>query len=152
MTEEIDLTPILDKIGMFVKEQAIRYCPVDNGFLHQASNFEYEVDSKNNSVTVTCTSPIAGFVEYGTGVFHLGADYKPDPRSGWDIEAKNAKVLRFEVGRKERLAAHKGPATANIVYAKKVHIEGAQPQPFMRPAVYNHIGDIQRIIKEGIAK
>lgn len=134
MVEIIDKELILKKIGAFVKEKAIMYAPVDKGFLRQGSNFTIEV--VGDEVTITCTSPYADYVEYGTGVFHISPDGLPDPHKGWDIVPINKKALKFEVD-------------SEVIFAKKVHIEGMRPHPFLRPAVYNHLPEIEAIIASG---
>jgi HK97 gp10 family phage protein len=142
------MSRITERIGAMLKAEAIRRCPVDNGILRQSIDFKTE----DNTITIYSELPYAAFVEYGTGIYHIDEEGKPDPHSGWDIVPINGKALRFEVGRKERLAAHQGPGKANIVFAKKVHIEGAQPHPFMRPAIHQNIGKMKYIIADEIQK
>lgn len=137
---------ILHKIGATVKASAIRKCPIDNGRLR--ASIQYRIEG--NSVFVGTDVSYANYVEYGTGIFHIDEHGNLAPHTGWDIEPVNAQALRFEVGRKERLSAHKGPGSANIVITKKVHIEGMYPHPFLRPAVFENIPTIKEIIKNEI--
>lgn len=141
---------ILERIGALVKREAIRRCPVDNGWLR--TSIDFETNPAEGSVTIFSDVEYAPYVEFGTGVFHQDKEGNPDPRSGWDIFPVNAKALRFEVGRKARLSDKGGLDTANIVFAKKVHIEGAEPHPFLRPAVHQSKAEIDKIILEEIKK
>lgn len=141
-------TRILERIGALVKKEAIRRCPTDQGFMRQSIDFRIEGDS----VIIFSRDPNSVYMEYGTGRFHIDNEGNPSPRPGYDIFPKKAKALRFEAGRKDRLANGVSADKASIIYAKKVHIEGVPPHPFMRPAVHQSMEEIERIIREELAR
>lgn len=128
---------VLNKIGAFIRDEAKRRCPVDNGQLR--NSLQYEVDLGDSSVTIFSDLNYAPFVEYGTGVFHIDEEGNPQPHMGWDVEPVEKKALHFRIGKNE-------------VFAKKVHIEGMQAQPFLRPAVHQNMSKIKSIIAEELQK
>jgi len=132
---------ILGRIGALVRDQAKRKCPVDDGLLR--NSIEYEV--RGNSVFIFSEVKYAAYVEYGTGVFHLNPDGSPEPHLGWDVVPVDQEALRFEPGRKERLA---GGGEAEFVFAKKVHVEGMHAQSFLRPALFESEPRFAEIIRE----
>jgi hypothetical protein len=147
LNEEVKLR-VLNRIGAMVKEGAIRKCPTDNGILRNSIDFRTE----GNKVTIFSEVPYAEYVEFGTGRYHLDLQGQPSPHKEWDILPKHGKFLKFEIGRKERLAAKKGPSFANIVFARKVHMKGARPKPFLRPALMESLPEINRIVAEAFNK
>ena len=72
-----------------------------------ASQISSVVDK--NAVTVSAKAPYSAYVEFGSKP-HL-------------IEPRRARALRFEVD-------------GGVVYSKRVHHPGTQPQPYLFPAVY----------------
>jgi hypothetical protein len=139
---------ILDRIGVMVKNEAIRNCPTDLGQLRQSIDYKVE----GNTVTIFSELSYAAYMEYGTGIFHIDENGNPDPHGEWDIVPVNAQALRFEVGRKARLVAKRGPKTANIVFAKKVHMVGVHPRAFLRPAAFNNIPQMKEIARQEIER
>lgn len=133
---------VRDKVGRFIRDEAKRKCPTDNGMLR--NSLQYKVEGE--IVTVFSDLPYANYVEYGTGVYHVNEDGSAEPHLGWDIVPVNGKALKFEVGRKGRLAAKGKLSTANIVFAKKVHVEGMHAQAFLRPAYHQNIERIKKLI------
>ena len=127
---------ILTKIGALVKADAIRRCPVDMGQLRMSIDFEVG----ESSVTIFSRLPYAAYQEFGTGIYHINSEGLPEPHEGWDIVPKDKKALRFEVG-------PKGKGGGKVVFAKKVHIEGMQPHPYLRPAVHENLEGMSQIIK-----
>ena len=133
-----------------LKHEAMKRCPVDHGQLRASIDYDFNPDL--NEVTLTAGAGYASFVEFGTGVYHLNEEGKPEPRPGWDVYPVHAKALRWEEGRKERLAAHKGKDQATIVFAQHVHIEGAEAHPFMRPAILQSTDKMRDIIIGELAR
>jgi HK97 gp10 family phage protein len=137
---KIDLNFALERVGAFIKSEAIRRCPVDTGELRKTIDFRIE----GNKVTLFTTSEIASFVEYGTAP-HI-------------IEPKDKKALAFEwtsvggimMGKKARIKAGIPKKEANVAVLKKVHHPGTSAQPFMRPAVFENLPQIANIIKENL--
>lgn len=144
---------ILTRIGALIKKEAFRMCPIDKGGLRQTISYRVEGDE----VVIRVNSDYAEFVEYGTGVYHTDEEGNPDPHEGWDVRAipvsEGGKgFLAWESGRKARLSAHKGPKAGKWIYAQKVHIEGAHPKPFLRPAVHQNIPQMTAIIREELSR
>lgn len=134
----------LDKVGMFLVNKAMEKCPVDNGQLRASIGYKIVGDT----LYIGTNMESGEYVEFGTGVYHISEEGHPEPRSDWFVFPKNARALRFEVGRKGRLAARKPKTQANIVFAKKVHQFGQSPQPFLRPSVFENISEINKIIRD----
>lgn len=82
--------------------------PVDTGRLRSS----IVVEERGDGWVIGTNVEYAPFVELDT---------KPHI-----IEPKNKQALKFEVGRKQRLAAGKSPGQANIVFAKKVQHPGTE--------------------------
>jgi HK97 gp10 family phage protein len=139
LIKESDIARALDRIGAFVRDEAKRRCPVDNGVLR--SSLQYRVEG--DSVRIFSDLDYSKFIEYGTGVFHINEKGQPEPHIGWDIVPVNKKAL--EPDRKRRLAEG---GKKNMIFAKKVHIEGMHAQPFLRPAVHQNMKRISEIFKE----
>ena len=146
-TDEV-MARVRDKVGRFIRDEAKRKCPTDNGMLRNSLQYKVEGDI----VTVFSDLPYANYVEYGTGIYHINEEGGSEPHLEWDIVPVNGKALKFETGRKGRLASGKGPGSANIVFAKKVHQVGMQAHPFLRPAYHQNIGKIKKIIASEAAK
>jgi HK97 gp10 family phage protein len=70
---------------------------------------------EGGSATIYAKAPYSAYVEFGT---------RPHP-----ILPKRAKALRFEVD-------------GEVVFARRVHHPGTQPQPFLFQAVYEAIPDL----------
>lgn len=147
MTEVItksQINRILERIGMMVKEDAIRRAPVDTSDLRRQIDYVVE----GNSVTISATSDHADFVEYGTGIYHIDEEGQPEPHTGWDIVPVNKKALAWG----KVIGKSPSGATTREHVAKKVHIEGMRPQPFLRPAVHQNIPRMKEIIREELTK
>ena len=143
-----EMEAAMHKVGALVKREAIRRCPVDTGDLRRHIGYRLEPEA----IVLFCDSQIAEYVEFGTGKWHLDREGQSDPRPGWDIVPVNATVLAWEKGKKARLVAGGSPATAEMIFAKKVHQEGTHAQPFLRPAIFQNIPEIQQILVEGIRR
>ena len=99
----------LEDVGDSLVEKAVRLVPVDTGNLMKSINSTApEEEDDKYSILFRAQAPYAANVEFGTAP-HV-------------IEPKDAKALRFKRG-------------DQVVFARKVHHPGTQPQPYMRPAI-----------------
>ena len=111
----------LPGIAVRIQNELILNCPVDKG----RTRASIKVKSTEEGIMITMAET-GKFIEFGTNP-HI-------------IEAKNGGVLRFEVGRVERLSGKtKGK---NIVFAKKVKHPGTRPNPFIRTMIQTKLKQI----------
>lgn len=108
----------LDAAGNFVKGEAIRKAPVDNGALRD--HFGIEISVKDLKVRVYNDLEYAKFVEFGTGIFALDGNGRKTP---W--------VYYYD--------GHKGEPGFRVTVGQK-------PQPFLMPAVEKNTDKITNIM------
>ena len=138
---EIDWTPVLERVGAFIKAEAIKKCPVDEGELRRSIDFRIE---GNDTVVLFANAPTAEDMEFGK---------PPEPLS----EGEKAEVDAWAV----RHGLNNGKSI--IKYLEKEGIKVGTPtqplhinslgrnsyRPYLRPAVYMNIDKIRDIIKKG---
>lgn len=136
----INLTPILDKIGAFVKKEAIRRCPVDNGDLRRSIDYRIE----GNSVIIFANDPNAIKMEYGAPPGILTESEK-DNLKEW-AKRHNASPFKI-IGYIEKHGIKVGEKD------KPLHITSYgrdSYRPFLRPAAYENIAEIKDIVKKNL--
>lgn len=101
-----EINKIIGKVVLKTLGHIQKETPVDTGNLRNSIKAEKTADGW----TIGTAVEYAEDVEYGT-----------EPHI---ITPKNKKALRFEVGRKARLAAGKSPKDGKFVFAKKVNHPG----------------------------
>lgn len=131
----------LTEACILVQGTAKELCPTDQGNLR--NSIQFEVDTQNLQGRVYTEVKYAPMVEYSTKAHVI----KPKGK-----ENGGADALAFEVGKKERLSAHKSRKSANIVIVKEVHHPGTTAQPFMRPALDSNRENIKKIFAKHINK
>lgn len=129
----------LKETALIAEGLAKQYCPVDNGALR--ASITHEVDEEAMEAWIYTNLDYAPFVEFSTSA-HI-------------IRPKNKKVLKFEVGRKERLGRQNQTGKQqqqNIVFAKEVRHHGTTEQPFIRPAADQGTGIFKQRLINNIRK
>jgi len=134
MLNEESINRILQKIGALIKLRAKENCPVDMGQLR--ASIDYEI--RGNSVVIFSNVSYARDMEYG----------KP-PELLDDQEKENLKQWAHR---------HNLPASSVIRKIEKKGISvgtvedplvtPSGERPFLRPALYNSIPDIKKIVRE----
>lgn len=114
------LVASINKAVLIVEAEAKKKCPVDDGQLR--NSIQSKVVDKDSVVDgeIFTNVEYAPYVEYGTGLFAENGDGRKDP---WKY--KDAKGEWHTTS-------------------------GNNPQPFLRPALYEKEKEILNIIKEGI--
>ena len=125
LTEISDMTAnqitenILNELGTKIEAQAKENAPFKSGRLRDSITHEVG----DGKLTVSVGVEYGRYQEFGTGSRSEfgGSSYK--------IRPKNKKFLKFKVNGK-------------TVFAKEVTHPGVHPQPFLRPAVTEVMGDL----------
>ena len=137
----IDLTPIEEKIGAFIKAEAIRRCPVDRGDLRRSIDFVIV----GNTVIIIARDPKADELEYGR---------PPEPMSDAERAELEAWAERHGASpfRIVKYIQRHGIKVGSV--EKPLHITSYgrdSYRPFMRPALFQNIEGIKNIVKEGLS-
>ena len=125
LSEISELTPaeitenIFRDIGPEIVELAKQKAPVDTGKLRDSITHEVS----EGRLTISVGAQYGMFQEFGT------ASRGEFPGQPYKIRPKNGKYLKFKVGKR-------------TVYAKEVTHPGVYPQPYLRPAVLDSLGDL----------
>jgi len=137
---KIDLTPVLNKIGAFVKREAMRKVPVDQGELK--SSIDYEV--KGNKVTIFAEAKHAEDMEYGKPPEPLNKSEKDD-LTEWAKRhnASPRKIIKYIEKHGIKVGTPEKPLHITS-YGRDSY------RPFLRPSVYQNIGIIKEIIRKNI--
>lgn len=83
------------------------------------NSISHEVDMSDNSVAIGTNIKYAPYVEFGIGKFAEGGDGRPTP---W---------------------AYQDPKTGEWIWT-----HGSKPQPYLRPAIDNHLQEYKDFIKQ----
>jgi hypothetical protein len=134
MLNNESINRILQKIGALISLRAKENCPVDMGQLR--ASIQYSVEG--NSVRIFSNVNYARDMEYGRPPEPLSDQEKEDLKK-W-AERHNLPAKRI-IGSIQR----KGIAVGTI---EEPMITPSGERPFLRPAVYDSISDIKKIIKQ----
>ena len=110
---------IFKDLGPEIVQKAKEKAPVDTGELKDSITHEVT----GTSLTITVGAAHGLYQEFGT------ASRGEFPGQPYEIKPKKGKYLKFKVGDK-------------TVFAKKVKHPGVAPQPFLRPAFMDTLGDL----------
>ena len=137
----IDLEPILDRIGAFVKEKAMRNCPIDQGELK--SSIKYEIVN-GDTVRIYADAAHAEDMEYGRPPSPLSKSDK-DQLESWSKrhKANPRKIIKYVEDKGIKVGSKENPLHITS-YGRDSY------RPFLRPAVYQNLDEIKRIAVEAL--
>lgn len=135
MAEMIDLTPLLDRIGMLVELKAKRLAPIDMGRLRASIKHRVEGDTVRIYVEGV---DYARDLEYGKPPEPLSDEEKKE-LAEW---AKRHGLPAFPIIRKiEKKGIEVGTEKHPLL------TKGGTYRPFLRPALHQSIPEIKEIIR-----
>ena len=142
MTElKLELTPILKKVGEFLVGEASRLVPIDLGILKNSLTYKVE----GTSVIVYSPLDYAEDMEFGKPPEPLSKNEKEDVEA-W-AKRHGLKSGKGVIWKIEHKGIEVGTAT------KPLHITSLgrnSYRPFLRPALYNNVPQIKKIIKASL--
>lgn len=138
---KVELQPILEKVGEFLVSESKRLVPVDNGILR--TSITYRLGANGTSVDVYSPLDYAEDMEFGK---------PPEPLSETEKEDVEAWAKRHGLKSGKGIIwslEHKGIKVGTATQPLHITSLGRDSyRPFLRPALYNNIPQIKKIIKD----
>ena len=128
---------ILQKIGILVKNRAIKNAPIDLGQLR--ASIDYQVDLSDNSVTIFCRVPYAQDLEYGRPPGVLDDEEKENLKE-WS-ERHGIDNYKAVIKKIERDGIDVGTPEDPKIMPNGTY------RPFMRSSLFESVPQIKQIIK-----
>lgn len=107
----------LNACGLVAEGHAKKLCKVDTGRLRNSITFDIEENDGEGSVSIGTNVEYGIYVEMGTGIHAANGDGRPTPWSYKDAQGKWHRT------------------------------RGQKPQPFIKPAVADHMSQYRKIIQ-----